>query len=390
MKEYFMDLHIHIGQDIEGQPVKISASKNLTLTNILEETSQRKGIELIGIIDCHAPNVQKEIDQLLKSGLAEELKLGGIKYENTTLILGTEIEVNDENCLGPVHVLSYFPHLYQMKDFTQWLSQRMKNISLSSQRYYGTMTELQDKVKSLEGLFIPAHVFTPFKSAYGKGVKKSLSEIFNMSQIDAIELGLSADSMMADQINELHQFTFLSNSDAHSLAKIGREYQKVLLEAANFEELRMALTLQAGRKIVENYGMNPKLGKYHSTVCKKCGHHNEYKAKVCTHCHAKQIVNGVADRIDELSILDHGKTEQAPRPNYVYQVPLEYLPGIGKKTIQKLLVNFGTEMTVIHHTSLEQLQTILADKQAKAILNMRQGLQNVKAGGGGKYGQIVL
>src|SRR5699024_12017400 len=134
------------------------------------ETSQRKGIELIGIIDCHAPHVQEELEQLIATNQAEELTLGGIKYENTTLILGTEIEVNDENCLGPVHVLSYFPYLSQMKKFTQWLSQRMKNISLSSQRYYGTMTELQDEVKCLEVLFIPPHVFTPFKSAYGNGV----------------------------------------------------------------------------------------------------------------------------------------------------------------------------------------------------------------------------
>src|SRR5699024_6845449 len=112
--------------------------------------------------------------------------------------------------------------------------------------------------------------------------------------------------------------------------------------------------------------------------------------KICTNCQAKQIVNGVSDRIHELSAINHDKLKQPQRPNYIYQVPLEYLPGVGKKTIEKLLEHFGTEMSVIHHTSLEQLQTVLAEKQAKAIIDMRNGMQNVKAGGGGKYGHIVL
>src|SRR5699024_2760806 len=152
----------------------------------------------------------------------------------------------------------------------EWLKPRMKNISLSSQRYYGLATQLQEKVKQLHGLFIPAHVFTPFKSVYGKGVKHSLTEILDGSLIDAIELGLSSDTMMADQIKELHPFTFVTNSDSHSLAKIGREYQQINLKAATFKELKKALHQIEGREIVANYGMNPLLGKYYSTVCREC------------------------------------------------------------------------------------------------------------------------
>src|SRR5699024_11314669 len=97
---------------------------------------------------------------------------------------------------------------------------------LSSQRYYGTAKELQHKVRELNGLFIPAHVFTPFKSVYGKGVQKSLTEVLNPELIDGIELGLSSDSEMADQISELHGYSFVTNSDAHSHAKLVREWQK--------------------------------------------------------------------------------------------------------------------------------------------------------------------
>lgn len=74
-------------------------------------------------------------------------------------------------------------------------------------------------MKAFEGLFIPAHVFTPFKSLYGKGVKTSLLEVFNPDLIDGVELGLSSDTSMADTIHELQPYTFLTNSDAHSLEK---------------------------------------------------------------------------------------------------------------------------------------------------------------------------
>ena len=143
----------------------------------------------------------------------------------------------------------------------------MTNISLSSQRYYGSAKELQYKVKELGGIFIPAHVFTPFKSVYGKGVAKSLNEVLEPELIDGIELGLSADTDMADQISELHKYTFVTNSDAHSLAKIGREYQKMLMETPSFKEFYYVLHQKEGRKVTVNYGMNPKLGKYHLTVC---------------------------------------------------------------------------------------------------------------------------
>src|SRR5690625_5784853 len=93
----------------------------------------------------------------------------------------------------------------------------MQNLTLRSKRYYRTVKDFQYKVKELGGIFIPAHVFTPFKSLYGKGVKKSLKEVLDPDLIDGIELGLSSDTMMADQILELHDYCFLSNSDAHSL-----------------------------------------------------------------------------------------------------------------------------------------------------------------------------
>src|SRR5699024_11249218 len=91
-----------------GDPVKIAASNQLTLTNILKEASRKKGIDIIGIIDCHAPHVQQEIEQLLQKNIAKEIKGGGISFEQVTLIMGAEIEIYDDKCQCPIHMIYFF------------------------------------------------------------------------------------------------------------------------------------------------------------------------------------------------------------------------------------------------------------------------------------------
>ena len=378
-------MHIHIGRDKYGKPVKITGAKSLTLTNILMESSRNKGIDMIGVIDCHAPAVQEEIKSLIDNGEASELPEGGIRFERVTLILGSEIEIYDENCLGPIHVLVYLPTLSSMEAFSKWLSTRMKNITLSSQRYYGSAKQLQYKVKELGGLFIPAHVFTPFKSLYGKGVRCSLGEVLDPDLIDGIELGLSSDTQMADQLSELHRYTFVTNSDAHSLPKIAREYQEVVMQNPTFKEFNWALHRVDGRQIKRNFGMNPLLGKDHTTVCSNCFEQVTTDITKCPKCGSTKIIKGVSDRIEELKNTDKQEVE---RPDYLYQVPLEYLPTLGPKTFQKLLNAFGTEMEVIHHTPYQKLIEVVPEKLANSIIQMREGKLPIKAGGGGKYGSI--
>ncbi|GAG70028.1 unnamed protein product [marine sediment metagenome] len=67
MKKYFMDLHVHIGRSSNGAPVKITASRDLTFANIARECKYRKGIDIVGIVDCASPNVIDDISQLIKS-----------------------------------------------------------------------------------------------------------------------------------------------------------------------------------------------------------------------------------------------------------------------------------------------------------------------------------
>ncbi|MEK4131071.1 endonuclease Q family protein [Solibacillus sp. FSL W8-0474] len=385
-KEIYADLHIHIGRTQNGRAVKITGSNNLTLTNILETATSRKGLDLIGIIDCQSPEVLDEIEQLVREQKAIELPEGGVRFKKTTLILGSEIEIYDANCHGPIHVLCYMPSIIKMKQFSDWMRPLQKNIHLSSQRMYCDGRVLQQKVHELGGLFIPAHVFTPFKSLFGKGVKKSLTEVFDPDLIDAIELGLSSDTTMVNGINELARYSFVTNSDAHSLGKLAREYQKMKVMDANFEELKKVLHQQDGRMITANYGLNPLLGKYYETVCVNCGEqilNDDYLR--CPQCGKEQLIKGVAKRIRELSDAEY---EEIQRPPYIHQIPLDFIPGIGPKTIEKLLNAFGTEMNILHNTTFEEIKKIIPENLAKRFMIAKSGEMKIVGGGGGQYGKL--
>lgn len=385
MRDYYADFHIHIGRTKSGKAVKITGSKTLTFSNIVKVASERKGLDLIGIIDCHSPEVLVEIEELFATGELMELPDGGLRYQNVTVIPGSEIEINDEHCHGPIHVLAFFPTIEIMRSFSEWMSGYVKNIHLSSQRIYCDGITVQRKVRSLGGLFIPAHVFTPFKSLYGKGVNSSLSEVFDPSLIDAIELGLSADTEMVKSIKELEKYVILTNSDAHSLGKMAREYQTIRLEQASFSEVKKALHGIDGRAIIANYGLNPLLGKYHQTVCGECLQKVEEGESTCPRCHSKHIIKGVSTRIKELS---SEMKQYQTRPPYVHQVPLDFIPGLGPKMLERLLQAFGTEMAILHQVSVEELEKVVPKKLADYIDQARRGTLSFEVGGGGKYGKI--
>ncbi|WP_397536330.1 endonuclease Q family protein [Rummeliibacillus pycnus] len=383
LSEFYADLHIHIGRTWKGKPVKITGSKSLTLENILHTATMKKGLDIVGVIDCHSPEVLEEMAALIKENKLVELPGGGLRYQDTTLIPGVEIEVNDENCLGPLHVLAFFKSWQVMREFSTWMQHYITNINLSTQRIACDAVTLQNTVHELGGLFIPAHVFTPFKSAYGKGVKKSLAEVFDMDQIDAIELGLSSDTDMVKGISELANYTFVTNSDAHSLGKMAREYQKIRMQEPTFDEFQKALKEEDGREIIANYGLNPLLGKYHETACSDCGYRTTEVP--CPNCGGKHLVKGVAVRIKELTDTDETLRE---RPPYIHQIPLDFIPGIGKKTMEKLLISFGTEMAILHEVSKEDLEKVVPLKIAELIDKGRNGRLSLSVGGGGTYGKI--
>ncbi|MEC0328057.1 endonuclease Q family protein [Paenibacillus macerans] len=384
----FADLHIHIGRTGRGEPVKISGSRDLTFANIAREAALRKGIGLVGIIDCHSPGVQEDIAQCLERGEMHELAEGGVAYQETTLLLGSELEIREPG-MGPAHLLAFFPTFAAIRGFTGWLEKRMKNVMLSSQRVYAPARTLQEEVYARGGMIIPAHIFTPHRSIYGSCAPR-MDDVLDTALISAVELGLSADSEMAGLISELDPFTILTNSDAHSLGKIGREYNELLLVAANYREFAKALKQEDGRRVAGNYGLNPRLGKYHRTYCGNCSYIiDEAEAAVerCPYCGSPKLVRGVYDRIR--SIADRqAPAVPAHRPPYHYQVPLEFIPGLGPAKLELLLAAFGTEMNILHHVPEAKLAEVAGPELAARIAEARSGRLELAAGGGGIYGKV--
>jgi len=384
---WFADLHIHIGRTERGETVKISASRDLTLRRIAREAALRKGIGLIGIIDGHSPGVLEDFARCLDAGEMEEADGGGIRYRDTTILLGSEIEVRDEG-YAPVHVLCYLPDYEAMRDFSRWLSGRMANVRLSSQRVRVPARVLQREVVGRGGIFLPAHAFTPHKGLYGTCSR--LSELLDPDLVHAVELGLSADTEMASRLSELDPYPFLSNSDAHSPGKIGREYNLLRMRHPCFAEFRLALEGAGGRGIEANFGLHPRLGKYHRTFCEACDAILDGTAASsdrCPRCGSTRIVRGVLDRIR--SIADRTEASPVPaRPPYRRQVPLEFLPGVGRRTLDRLLDHFGTEMNVLHRVPVAELEKVCGERIAGLIGAMREGRLAFEAGGGGIYGRV--
>ena len=396
MKEIFADLHVHIGRSENNKPIKITAARSLNFANIAKECAERKGISVVGIIDCASPYVIEDIEKFLSTGEAYEIEDGGIVYKNKVcILLGSEIEtseINDNGKTGSAHNICFFPKLKDIKAFSNEMKNHIRNITLSSQRADISAYYLIDIVEKYNGILIPAHVFTPHKSFYGNCTSR-LERIFKekYDRIPAIELGLSSDTFLADQISELESKTFLTNSDAHSLPKIAREYNKVLIEDISFKEILMALKNENGRKIVANYGLDPKLGKYHRTYCEVCEKHIKGDAPVtkCDTCDSRNITMGVFDRIE--IIKDKEKTiSPKNRPPYIYQIPLTFIPGLGSKTIDKLLDTFETEMNILHKLSKDDIEGLVGEKIANNIINAREGKMNIQSGGGGVYGKITV
>lgn len=371
----YADLHVHIGQ-AKNRFVKITASKNLTITNAINYSKEIKGLDVLGVVDCGSKVVLQELDELLTSGELIEQEGGGLKAENDLLlVLGWEMELED------AHYLTYLPNIVTLKELTKELWPRTKNQELSTQRFLVPENEVRTIVESLGGIFMPAHAFTPHKGFYGKRVD-SLFELFERP-FTAIEMGLSSSTSMIAGIKELEKTSFLANSDAHSLAKIAREYNELKLESLDFNSLKKALE---NEDIVANYGLDPMLGKYYETGCINCGKKVAIDLKCACGGYS---VKGVKPRLDELG----GFLEGRKRPPYIKQIPLEFLPFIGPKTIEKLLL-VGTELEILNKTPIDELKKVTNERVALIIQEAREKTFNegsrltISQGRAGFYGKV--
>jgi len=377
----FADLHIHVGRSLDGKPVKITAAASLTLPNIIRTARDVKGLTLVGIVDAQAPGVQADFAALLQDKTLKELAGGGYAAGELAVLPGTEVELGLGG--GNAHFLVFFPTLAQIEEYRGRLGRAVKNWQLSSQKAFVPVEAWLEAVQRSEGVWFPAHAFTPHKGIYGNCCRR-LGEVLP-AMPRALELGLSADRCMARSISELDGVHLLSNSDAHSLPKIAREYNVLKLREPSFHGFTDFLAGRSG-EVIRNYGVMPEIGKYHRPYCLACEQvirHSPPQFR-CPSCGSNKIVPGVLDRL--LTIADRDLPHEDSV--YVYQVPLAQLPGIGPKTYQKLLGAFGTEMAILHEVPEADLLRVAGEQASSWILKSRRGELAAEAGGGGVYGRV--
>ena len=232
MNEFFADLHVHIGRAENNKPIKITAAKSLNFANIAKECEERKGINIVGIIDCASPYVIQDIEEFLKTGDAYELEDGGIIYKDKVcIILGSETETSEKGRngkKGSARNLCYFPHLKDIKAYSEEMSKHIKNITLSTQRSDLSGYELIDIVEKYNGILVPAHAFTPFKSYYGNCTDR-LKDIFKETifsypkSIYAVEESLNVIGAQFNKKSIFLDYFAGSGTTGHAVINLNRK-----------------------------------------------------------------------------------------------------------------------------------------------------------------------
>lgn len=375
------DLHVH-------SKYSMATSKNMNPETMAIE-SMKKGLNLIATGDAlHSKWLEELEDQLTPMDDTGIYKTN-IEGVSTNFITTTEVEDNER-----IHHLLIIPSLevaWQMRDeFT------VKNMDADGRpKIRMHASEIIDIAKDYDCIVGPAHIFTPWTGIFK--TYDSIEECYGQ-KVDFVELGLSSDTILADTIEELHDYPFLTNSDSHSPwpHRIGREFNKIDLSELSFKALKKAI---GSDKILENYGINPRMGKYHETGCIKC--YKLYDIKDAQNNNMKcscggQIKKGVKSRIDELSTLAEGKHPKN-RPHYQYVLPLAELlstvhdKGVTTKYVQtrynQLIEEFSNEIDVLINIPVEKI-AIIDKKLASIIQAYRTNNLDVIPGRGGQYGTV--
>ncbi|WP_370004613.1 TIGR00375 family protein [Methanothermobacter sp. KEPCO 2] len=369
------DLHIH-------SCFSRATSRNMVIEAIAPQ-AKLKGLHIVGTGDAFHPGWRKIIEES-----TEYAGDGVYVRDECSFIITAEVEDSRR-----IHHLIILPSLEAAEE----MGERMPSTTTSDGRPRVRMNGAQilEMVHEYDGIAGPAHAFTPWTSMY-----KSYDSYMDCygKRPDFLELGLSADTEMADKISELADIPFLTNSDAHSPwpHRLGREFNQLEMDDISFTSLKRSIRKC---RIRANYGLDPRLGKYHMTACTRCyriySPEEALQMKMKCPCGGR-IKKGVDYRIYELSTWE--EPHHPPhRPPYVHIMPLaeiigmKYGKGVTTKFVQGiwggLVGEFGTEIDVLLSAPIEDIGRIDAGV-AVAVEAFRKGSLTVIPGGGGKYGEI--
>jgi uncharacterized protein (TIGR00375 family) len=411
--KFYADFHIH-------SRFSRATSKSLDLEN-LSLWAQLKGIQVVSTGDCIHPSWLKELKEKLEPAEHGLFKLkpeydvlagkelpkschGTVRFTLTTEISSIYKRLDK---VRKVHNVLSFPS-FEAADKVQKKLASIGNIHSDGRPILGldsrNLLEIVLESDPLSYL-VPAHIWTPWFSVLGsKGGFDSTKDCFDdlTEHIFAVETGLSSDPPMNWRLTQLDSYAMMSNSDAHSASKLGRE-STIFNTELSYDAIYKALKEPKNKGLLGTVEFYPEEGKYHYDGHRSCGvrfHPKDTIAKkgLCVNC-GKPVTVGVMSRVEELS--DHPEGRKSPRWRPFYNlIPLVEIIGEARgvgpnsKTVQEIfhnmLNNIGNEMFILRDAPLDKIERTSGSMISEGIKRVREGQVKVAAGYDGEYGKIEI
>ncbi|HOD11955.1 MAG TPA: endonuclease Q family protein [Candidatus Omnitrophota bacterium] len=411
--KFIADLHIH-------SKYSRATSKDLTPEQ-LYFWAQLKGITVVGTGDFLHPGWLKELKTKLEP--AEE-GLFQLKKE-----YASEIDMQvPASCKAPVRfilsaeVANIYKRLDKVRkvhnvifapsfDVAQNLQKRIEkigNIRSDGRPILGLDSRdlLEITLESHpQSFLVPAHIWTPWFSMLGsKGGFDKMEDCYGdlTKYIFALETGLSSDPLMNWRLSQLDQCVLISNSDAHSAPKLGRE-ANIFDTELSYAGIFLGLSQDSNKGFLGTIEFFPEEGKYHYDGHRDCDVCLTPKETIknkglCPKC-GKPVTVGVMARVEELADRPEGQKGARSRP-YKSLIQLETIIAEGKgvgpasKPVQELfyrmLSKIGNELSILNEVPLEAIKKTGGALLAEGISRMRQGKVSIAPGYDGEYGVISL
>lgn len=412
--KFIADLHVH-------SKYSRATSQDLDLEN-LYLWARYKGIQLVATGDCVHPQWFKELQEKLepaeegffklKEQYAKALDAKTLKSCQAgpvRFMLSVEISniYKRHDKVRKVHHLIFAPSFKAASKIQASLG-KLGNISSDGRPILGL--DSCDLLKitldaDAKNLFVPAHIWTPWFSLFGSmGGFDSMDEAFGdlRKHIYALETGLSSDPAMNWRLSGLDDYILISNSDAHSPSKLGRE-ANVFEGDFCYEGIYKALSDPHDKGLAATLEFFPQEGKYHYDGHRACGERfspqETIKNKgICPSC-KKPVTVGVMNRVEALSDRTLGEKSRRWRP-FQHVVPLVELiaqardVGPSSKAVNEAyrsaLTQLGSEFFILLECPIDQIKRLCGDVLAEAISRMRQGKVHIAAGYDGEFGTIKI
>jgi uncharacterized protein (TIGR00375 family) len=368
-----------------------------------------KGIDLLGTGDFTHPAYFEEIRTELVETDQGFLKLKEDKASSVHFILTAETShIYTQAGKGRrVHMMIFAPSLRTVEKINLHLG-RIGNVQSDGRPIFGFSAK--DLVKICLDidplcLLVPAHAWTPWFSVFGSHSGfDTLEECFEEEtpNIFAIETGLSSDPEMNWRWSSLDGISLISNSDAHSPAKIGRE-ANIFQTELTYADLIGAIKTKDPARFLATIEFFPEEGKYHFDGHRNCGisfapSQTKEKDGLCPIC-GKNLVVGVMHRVEALADRPWGFKPEGAIPG-LHLVPLEeilaevFQTGVQSKRIKKeylrLVERGGSEFHILLDLSEEEMKSFMEERLVEGIQRVRKGSIQVKPGYDGVYGEVKI